>query len=535
MTSFSELGLSPNLVQAVTAAGYTTPTPIQEQAIPVALTGRDVLGIAQTGTGKTAAFTLPMIERLTAGRAKARMPRSLVLAPTRELADQVASAFEKYAAGGKLTWALLIGGVSFEDQLKLLDRGVDVLIATPGRLLDLFERGKLLLTGVQIMVVDEADRMLDMGFIPDIERIFNLTPPKRQTLFFSATMPPEITRLTTQFLKDPTRIEVARPATTAATISQYMARIPMSDPKAKRMALRALIEREGEIGNGIVFCNRKTDVDIVAKSLKKHGFDAAPIHGDLDQTLRMKTLDGFRKGELKLLVASDVAARGLDIPAVSHVFNYDVPFHAEDYVHRIGRTGRAGRTGSALMIVSPADAKALDKVLKLIKQEPEEVSLELDWSLAQGGDERRGARGARGRDRDRERRPSRDDAEKPVRAARRRKEAAPEAVEAEVEVQVQVQAEAPAARRSGRKLRVQKPRVLNATSVRIAATTSARRWWASAPIRRPSCCNPPSRRPPSPKPRPSRPSRPAPGRRAQRRPVDATSPRLAACTRGQGL
>jgi superfamily II DNA/RNA helicase len=259
-------------------------------------------------------------------------------------------------------------------------------------------------------------------------------------------MPPEITRLTTQFLKDPTRIEVARPATTAATISQYMARIPMSDPKAKRMALRALIEREGEIGNGIVFCNRKTDVDIVAKSLKKHGFDAAPIHGDLDQTLRMKTLDGFRKGELKLLVASDVAARGLDIPAVSHVFNYDVPFHAEDYVHRIGRTGRAGRTGSALMIVSPADAKALDKVLKLIKQEPEEVSLELDWSLAQGGDERRGARGARGRDRDRERRPSRDDAEKPVRAARRRKEAAPEAVEAEVEVQVQVQAEAPAAR-----------------------------------------------------------------------------------------
>jgi superfamily II DNA/RNA helicase len=446
MTSFSELGLSPNLVQAVTAAGYTTPTPIQEQAIPVALTGRDVLGIAQTGTGKTAAFTLPMIERLTAGRAKARMPRSLVLAPTRELADQVASAFEKYAAGGKLTWALLIGGVSFEDQLKLLDRGVDVLIATPGRLLDLFERGKLLLTGVQIMVVDEADRMLDMGFIPDIERIFNLTPPKRQTLFFSATMPPEITRLTTQFLKDPTRIEVARPATTAATISQYMARIPMSDPKAKRMALRALIEREGEIGNGIVFCNRKTDVDIVAKSLKKHGFDAAPIHGDLDQTLRMKTLDGFRKGELKLLVASDVAARGLDIPAVSHVFNYDVPFHAEDYVHRIGRTGRAGRTGSALMIVSPADAKALDKVLKLIKQEPEQVSLELDWSLAQGGDERRGARGARGRDRDRERRPSRDDAEKPVRAARRRKEAAPEAVEAEVEVQVQVQAEAPAAR-----------------------------------------------------------------------------------------
>jgi superfamily II DNA/RNA helicase len=378
----------------VADTGYTTPTPIQEQAIPVALAGRDVLGIAQTGTGKTAAFTLPMIDRLSAGRSKARMPRSLVLAPTRELADQVASSFEKYAAGGKLTWALLIGGVSFDEQLRKLDRGVDVLIATPGRLLDHFERGKLLLTGVQIMVVDEADRMLDMGFIPDIERIFKMTPASRQTLFFSATMPPEITRLTTQFLKDPTRIEATRPATTADTISQYIAPIPLGDPKAKRMALRALIAQE-DVGNGIVFCNRKTDVDIVAKSLKTHGFDAAPIHGDLDQSMRTKTLESFRKGELKLLVASDVAARGLDIPAVSHVFNYDVPFHADDYVHRIGRTGRAGRTGKAFMIVSPNDAKAYDKVLKLTKKEPEAVVLELDWSLAAGGDgERRGSRSA---------------------------------------------------------------------------------------------------------------------------------------------
>ena len=342
MTDFNTLGLSPETLRAVADTGYTTPTPIQEQAIPVALAGRDVLGIAQTGTGKTAAFTLPMIDKLAAGRSKARMPRSLVIAPTRELADQVAESFNKYAKYQKLSWALLIGGVSFEDQIKKLDRGVDVLIATPGRLLDHFERGRLLLTGVQMMVVDEADRMLDMGFIPDLERIFKLTPAAKQTLFFSATMPPEITRLTTQFLKDPTRIEVSRPASTGENIRQVVVKIPLADPKAKRMVLRALIEKDNP-ESGIVFCNRKTEVDIVAKSLKVHGLDAAPIHGDLDQSQRMKTLEMFRKGELKLLVASDVAARGLDIPAVSHVYNYDVPHHAEDYVHRIGRTGRAGR------------------------------------------------------------------------------------------------------------------------------------------------------------------------------------------------
>src|SRR5262249_24618921 len=274
------------------------PPPTPAEAIPLALHGQDVLGIAQTGTGKTAAFTLPMIDRLAAGRARARMPRALVIAPTRELADQVAASFEKYSKGQKLSWALLIGGVSFTDQELKLDRGVDVLIATPGRLLDHFERGKLLLTGVQIMVVDEADRMLDMGFIPDIERIFKLTPPKKQTLFFSATMPPEITRLTKQFLHDPLRIEVARPATTAETIKQHLARLPTAEPKAKRTALRALIERS-EVNNGIVFCNRKSEVDIVAKSLKRHEFDAAAIHGDLDQQTRMRTLESFRKGELK--------------------------------------------------------------------------------------------------------------------------------------------------------------------------------------------------------------------------------------------
>ncbi|ATQ43157.1 DEAD/DEAH box helicase [Caulobacter mirabilis] len=380
MTEFSQLGLSAPTLQAVADTGYTTATPIQEQAIPVALAGRDVLGIAQTGTGKTAAFTLPMIDRLASGRARARMPRALVLAPTRELADQVAASFEKYAKGQKLSWALLIGGVSMGDQVAALDKGVDVLIATPGRLLDLFDRSKILLTGVQLMVVDEADRMLDMGFIPDIERIFKLTPPKRQTLFFSATMPPEITRLTQQFLKDPTRIEVARPATTADTITQYLAKIPTSDPKAKRTALRSLIDRS-EIKNGIVFCNRKSEVDIVAKSLRTHGYDAGAIHGDLDQATRMRTLENFRKGELKLLCASDVAARGLDIPDVSHVFNYDVPHHADDYVHRIGRTGRAGRTGEAFMIVTPGDDKNLDKVLKLIGKTPKEATFEgIDWS-----------------------------------------------------------------------------------------------------------------------------------------------------------
>ncbi len=421
MIEFASLGLSDSTLKAIAETGYTTATPIQEAAIPVALAGRDVLGIAQTGTGKTAAFTLPMIDRLASGRSKARMPRALVIAPTRELADQVSLSFERYAKYHKLTWALLIGGVSFGDQEAKLDRGVDVLIATPGRLLDHFERGKLLLTGVQMLVVDEADRMLDMGFIPDIERIFKMTPPKRQVLFFSATMPPEITRLTKQFLNDPTRIEASRPATAAETITQYITELPVSDSKAKRAALRALAER-ADVKNGIVFCNRKTEVDIVAKSLKNHGFDASPIHGDLDQATRMRTLESFRKGELKLLVASDVAARGLDIPAVSHVFNYDVPHHADDYVHRIGRTGRAGRTGETYMIVTPADSKSLDKVLKLIGQTPKMAPLDLDWSTfvdergrsgGRGGGGREGRRGearapARGR------RPARNDGDGPV-------------------------------------------------------------------------------------------------------------------------
>ena len=379
MTKFTDLGLSPGVLQAVTESGYDTPTAIQEQAIPVAMTGLDVLGIAQTGTGKTAAFTLPMIEKLAAGRSRARMPRAIVLEPTRELADQVSEAFEKYAKYHKLNWVLLIGGVSMGDQVAKLDKGVDVLIATPGRLLDLFERSKVMLNGVQMMVVDEADRMLDMGFIPDIERIFKLTPPTRQTLFFSATMPPEITRLTEQFLRNPVRIEVSRPASTNESITQYVLRVPHKDPRAKRIALRALLKTL-TIKNGIVFCNRKSEVDVVAKSLTKYGFDAAPIHGDLDQALRTKTLDSFRKGDLTLLVASDVAARGLDIPDVGHVFNFDVPHHADDYVHRIGRTGRAGRSGEAYLLLSAADEKNYDKVVKLIKKDPAVLDLDVDYS-----------------------------------------------------------------------------------------------------------------------------------------------------------
>ncbi|MBV2360586.1 DEAD/DEAH box helicase [Thalassococcus sp. CAU 1522] len=373
MTKFSDLNLNPKVLKAVEEAGYETPTPIQLGAIPPALEGKDVLGIAQTGTGKTAGFVLPMITLLARGRARARMPRSLVLCPTRELAAQVAENFDTYAKHVKLTKALLIGGVSFKEQDALIDKGVDVLIATPGRLLDHFERGKLLLTGVQVMVVDEADRMLDMGFIPDIERIFSLTPFTRQTLFFSATMAPEIERITNTFLSAPARIEVARQATASETIEQAAVVFKPSrrdrEASEKRAVLRAIIDAEGDkCSNAIVFCNRKVDVDIVAKSLKKYGYDAAAIHGDLDQSQRTRTLDGFRAGDLRLLVASDVAARGLDIPAVSHVFNFDVPSHAEDYVHRIGRTGRAGREGKAFTIVVPKDEKYLDAVEKLIQK-----------------------------------------------------------------------------------------------------------------------------------------------------------------------
>ncbi len=358
---FSNLGLSSDLLRAVSDAGYTTPTPIQAEAIPEILNGRDILGIAQTGTGKTAGFTLPMIDLLAQGRAKARMPRTLILEPTRELAMQVSESFETYGKYHKLTMALLIGGVSFNDQAKLIDRGVDVLIATPGRLLDHFGRGKLMLHGVEILVIDEADRMLDMGFIPDIERICKLLPPARQTLFFSATMPSEIQRLTEAFLNNPKRIEVASPTSAAKTVKQTLV---MVDAREKRKVLRSLLRSE-PVANAIIFCNRKRDVDVLYKSLKEHGFSVGALHGDMEQRHRLQVLEQFKADEIQILAASDVAARGLDIPKVSHVFNFDVPIHSEDYIHRIGRTGRAGREGFAFMFASPAEAKYVDAIERM--------------------------------------------------------------------------------------------------------------------------------------------------------------------------
>jgi superfamily II DNA/RNA helicase len=360
--SFSDLGLSDELLRAVAEAGYNDPTPIQRQAIPSVLMGRDIIGIAQTGTGKTAGFVLPMIDILSQGRSRARMPRSLILEPTRELAAQVAENFEKYGRNHKLSMALLIGGVSMGDQIKALEKGVDVLIATPGRLMDLFGRGNILLTGCSLLVIDEADRMLDMGFIPDIEQICTKLPATRQTLLFSATMPPPIKKLSDRFLTNPKTIEVARPATAAASIDQRMFRV---DSRKKKDALVTLLRRE-EVRNAIIFCNRKTTVRDLATSLKRAGFRAGQIQGDMEQSERIRELDLFKREEVDILVASDVAARGLDIKGVSHVFNYDVPWHPDDYVHRIGRTGRAGRTGVAITLVTREDAEAIDNIQKLI-------------------------------------------------------------------------------------------------------------------------------------------------------------------------
>jgi superfamily II DNA/RNA helicase len=395
--TFDDLGLSPEVLRAIAEVGYREPTPIQAQAIPIVQMGRDVLGCAQTGTGKTASFTLPMIDMLASGRARARMPRSLILEPTRELAAQVAQNFDIYGKYHKLSQALLIGGESFADQEKKLDRGVDVLIATPGRLLDLFERGKILMSDVKILVIDEADRMLDMGFIPDVERIVSLLPKIRQTLFFSATMPPEIKRLADAFLMNPKEISVAPPASPAALVTQGLVVVQDED---KREALRRLLRAE-PVKNALIFCNRKKDVDILYRSLAKHGFNAGQLHGDMSQPKRTETLEKFKNDEITLLVCSDVAARGIDIQGLSHVFNFDVPIHAEDYIHRIGRTGRAGREGRAYTIASPYDGRFVEAIEKLIgKPIPrieiegfEPVSFEAD---AEGG-RRRGRRPQRGR------------------------------------------------------------------------------------------------------------------------------------------
>ncbi len=447
--NFDELGLSPKVLEAVRASGYDTPTPIQAEAIPHALTGRDVLGIAQTGTGKTAAFTLPMLSRLEQGRARARMPRTLILEPTRELAAQVEEAFVRYGANHKLNVALLIGGVSFGDQEAKITRGADVLIATPGRLLDFADRGKILLNGIEILVIDEADRMLDMGFIPDIERICKLVPFTRQTLFFSATMPPEITRLTEQFLQNPVRIEVSRPASTAINITQSLVKSGVS-PEEKRAALRRVIRSAENFKNAIIFCNRKRDVQVVYRSLEKHGFSVGALHGDLDQRARMAALDSFRNGSVQLLVCSDVAARGLDIPDVSHVINYDAPHHAEDYVHRIGRTGRAGKNGVAVTLATRLDSKNIDEIEKLIARK-------IDWApgAADVNDEvvEAAPTPERERGRRRESEPRRDRAPRDREPAQRGREPAPRGRRPEVHAPVSpapVAAAPPAPRRRSR-------------------------------------------------------------------------------------
>jgi len=367
--TFADLGLSDELLKAVTEAGYDTPTPIQAQAIPPVLMMKDIIGIAQTGTGKTASFVLPMIDILAHGRARALMPRSLILEPTRELAAQVAENFEKYGKYHKLSMALLIGGVQMGDQVKALEKGVDVLIATPGRLMDLFQRGKILLNGCSMLVIDEADRMLDMGFIPDIEEICTKLPAQRQTLLFSATMPAPIKKLADRFLSNPKSIEVARPATASTNITQRLVKV---DSRKKREALRAMLDAE-DVLSAVIFCNRKTTVRELNKSLQRHGYKSGEIHGDIDQSARIAELERFRAGTVNILVASDVAARGLDIKGVSHVFNFDAPWHPDDYVHRIGRTGRAGAKGVAYTFVTSDDAEAIDNIQKLIKQKIETI------------------------------------------------------------------------------------------------------------------------------------------------------------------
>ena len=416
---FTELALSDPILKAIEAAGYTKATPIQEKAIPAALEGRDVLGIAQTGTGKTGAFVLPMIARLEKGRARARMPRSLILAPTRELAAQVAENFETLGANHKLNMALLIGGVSFDKQSAILDRGADVLIATPGRLMDHIQRGKVMLNAIEILVIDEADRMLDMGFIPDIEKIVKMLPFTRQTLFFSATMPPVIQKLVRDYLHNPERIEVARASTTASTITQKFKFIAQNTPAMKRDALRDLIKTDN-VKNAIIFCNRKRDVGILQRSLAKHDFNAGALHGDMDQHSRMETLAAFKDDKIKLLCASDVAARGLDIPNVSHVFNFDIPRHAEDYVHRIGRTGRAGKTGTAISLITSADREDLAAIFKLCEiTDPAWIDGEPGAASAErSGRNKRERAPAKGRGREPKRTPKSEEpvAEKPVAA-----------------------------------------------------------------------------------------------------------------------
>jgi superfamily II DNA/RNA helicase len=449
-TVFADLHLSEEVLRAIAEMGYRHPTPIQEQAIPFVLMGRDVMGTAQTGTGKTAGFTLPMLDILSGSRARARMPRSLILEPTRELALQVAENFVQYGKYLKLTHALIIGGESMSDQKDILMKGVDVLIATPGRLLDMFDRGSILLSDTRILVIDEADRMLDMGFIPDVEKIVSLLPKTRQTLFFSATMGPEIRRLVDAFLTNPKEIAVSRAASVATTITEGLALVAEHD---KREALRRLI-RSQNVQNALIFCNRKKDVDILHKSLVKHHFDAGALHGDMAQTLRFATLEKFKANELRLLVCSDVAARGIDIGGLSHVFNFDVPIHAEDYVHRIGRTGRAGLEGRAFTIASPEDRFHVEQIEKLTGHAIPPIIVEgldpVDWAEKDGRRRRGGRKPAEPK---KAAAKPRDVKEKPVRPRADRPRAEKPVAEREPRAELPLAAERPSARSEPRRER----------------------------------------------------------------------------------
>jgi len=482
--SFEETGLSEDVLRAVTDTGYTTPTPIQAAAIPTVLMGRDILACAQTGTGKTASFTLPMIDILHHGRAKMRMPRSLILEPTRELATQVAENFDTYGKHHKLSKALLIGGTDMKKQAKILDGGADVLIATPGRLLDMFERGHLLMRDVKILVIDEADRMLDMGFIPDIEKIVTMLPPLRQTLFFSATMAPEIKKIADKFLMNPKVISVAPPASTADTVTQGLMTLKPGGKytgqdgkkKLKRDALRKLIGHE-DVRDAIVFCNRKIDVATVYKSLSKHGLSTGQLHGDMSQPARTETLAGFKNKDFSILVCSDVAARGLDVPNLSHVFNYDVPSNAEDYVHRIGRTGRAGNEGHAYTLALPEDGKYVAAIEKLIGKAIPPLSLDgfetgdlSDEAPSRGGRgggrNDRGGRGGRGGRGDRNRNDKKTEnktqaAPAPAPAPAPKPDVKPEPkaeVKAEVKTEAKPEAKPARAPRPARPAKKQQPR-----------------------------------------------------------------------------
>ena len=408
--TFADLGLSDQLLRAVEDSGYADPTPIQRAAIPSVLMGRDLVGIAQTGTGKTAGFVLPMIDILAHGRSRALMPRSLILEPTRELAAQVSENFEKYGKYHKLSMALLIGGVQMGDQIKALEKGVDVLIATPGRLMDLFQRGKILLNGCEMLVIDEADRMLDMGFIPDIEEICSKLPKSRQTLLFSATMPPPIQKLAQKFLNEPKRVEVARPASANTNIDQKLVRV---DPDMKRETLRRLLKAE-DVKNAIIFCNRKSTVRELTTSLKRSGFAAGQIHGDMDQSDRIAEFDRFKRDEINILVASDVAARGLDVKGVSHVFNFDVPWQPDDYVHRIGRTGRAGAKGTAITLATRDDAENVASIEKLTGAKIEHLEgAAPEKAAAKAEEPRREKREDRPRRTDKQERPKQAEREEP--------------------------------------------------------------------------------------------------------------------------